>query len=59
MFLPTDMEEAKVNDYLNSARNLTGRDTDFLLQLLYEHDFNVESTTRSLKKVSAPSAGYS
>ena len=59
MFLPTDMEEAKVNDYLNSARNLTGRDTDFLLQLLYEHYFNVESTTRSLKKVSAPSAGYS
>ena len=53
------MEEAKVNDYLNSARNLTGRDTDFLLQLLYEHDFNVESTTRSLKKVGAPSAGYS
>lgn len=40
-----------IDDYLEEARKLTGRTDDFLLQVLYENNFDINSSFRSLRKV--------
>lgn len=54
MFTPSSDNEDIIVEYLEEARRITGRSDDFLLQVLYENDFNTTSAFRCLRKVFIP-----
>ena len=49
-YIPSDDAEDIVDEYLEEAHKITNRSDDFLLQVLYEHDFNINSSIRCLRK---------
>ena len=51
VFEPTEIEEELVNNYIKQGRELVARNDDFLLQVLYESDFDTTKALRTLKRV--------
>ena len=51
VFEPTEIEDELVNNYIKQGRELVARNDDFLLQVLYESDFDTTKALRTLKRV--------
>lgn len=51
VFEPTDVDEELIDNYVKQGRELVARNDDFLLQVLYESDFDPTKAIRTLKRV--------
>lgn len=45
------MDDDILDEYLEEAHRIADRSDDFFLQVLYEHDFDLNSSYRCLRKV--------
>lgn len=50
-YIPSDIDDELIDEYLEEARKIADRSDDFLLQILYEHDYDLNSSYRCLRKV--------
>lgn len=50
-YIPSDIDDELIDEYLEEARKIADRSDDFFLQVLYEHNYDLNSSYRCLRKV--------
>lgn len=58
VFSPEGVDDQVVEDYLKQAREQVARNDDFILQILYESNFDTEKALRTLRRVALSPFGF-